>query len=252
MENCLVTTLKGNLIDKTYGGLNELVLHRKPKTQTGDDYIDCRVSSDGCSIKVIGGANMLSLSSDLSNPTNEVTFSLGERKAVYLADGDYYISVYNKNELEIFLLNGNLEFNLEEIAYLNRCFSFKLGETDYSIYGNIEVLKYLQRYEGVTENWYSDGNSITMELFQNDNTNIYGEILDFAKGLFDRLGGSKLNTFVIYLRPAQNCTVNGIDIPGNRLCTITYTSTGFTITVQTIWDTAKTFTKQSNGIWVHD
>lgn len=251
MKNCLVTTLKGNLIDQIYGGLNELVLHRKPKTQTANDYIDCYFKSEGCSIKVIGGANMLSLSSDLSNPTNEVTFSLNERKAVYLADGDYYISVYNKNELELFLLNGNLEFNLEEIAYLNKCSSFELGSTDYSIYGNIEVLKYLQRYEGVTENWFP-GHTISINLFQNNNTNIYGEILDVAEGLFDRLGGSKLNTFILILHATQKCTVNGIKIPGDRACQINYTSSGFTITVETIWDTAKTFTKQSDGIWVHN
>lgn len=251
MENCLVTTLRGKLIDQNYGGLNELVLHRKPKTQTEDDYLDCLFKSDGCSIKVIGGANMLSLSADLSNPTNEVTFSLNVRKAVYLADGDYYISIYNKNELELFLTNGNLEFNLEEIAYLNKCLSFRLDPTNYYIYGNIEVLKYLKRYEGVTENWYSV-DSITISFFQNANSNIYGEILNIAEGLFDRLGGNTLNGFTLRLIVPQNCTINDIGIPGNRLCTIIYTSTGFSVSVATVWDSAKTFTKQSNGIWVHN
>jgi len=251
MENCLVTTLRGKLIDQNYGGLNELVLHRKPKTQTENDYLDCIFKLSGCSIKVIGGANMLSLSADLSNLINEVTFTLNERKAVYLADGDYYISIYNKNELEQLLISGNLEFNLEEIAYLNKCLTFELSSTNYCIYGNIEVLKYLQRYEGITEDGYS-GASITIRFFQNENSNIYGEILNMAEGLFDRLGGNTLNGFTLNLRVTQNCTINGIGIPGSRACTIIYTSTGFSVSVETVWDSAKTFTKQSNGIWVHN
>lgn len=189
-------------------------------------------------VKTLDGSNMLSTSSDFSNPTNEITFSNfypSTFKFLYLLEGEFKLYITTTNISGITLVDGGSEiphpvsFNIDVFKYTN----LERLTANYAggVTGLIENLPSSMTTislmsTNVTGNIVSLGKCLSLSSLRVYRTSgLTGDIADLAQAMFDngRISGSMSAT--VY---GSSITVNGEGITSGSK-TVTFSSSGYTI-----------------------
>ena len=193
-------------------------------------------------VSIVEGFNMLSLSSDMSSPTNELTIAANTNVEFYLGAGNYTLQVNDVCSLERFhfmylgseniIQNTNLD--ISDFDYFNNVTDINIVKINVS--GNIDELKYGEIFKKIS----------SLKFSYPFAGNLYGDIADFAKKVY--LKGEK-RTGSVTVRGCYGLVFNTIAYDFARDTTITFSNNGFTA-VQSNVGINLTYTyDSSNGNW---